>query len=330
MSERKSLWCILIEHGGQRVPKKWYRWLEQLTGGRIRGQEDVASVFNGRGGLNDSFVTVQEGAIVTGSESLARSLTAWLRNGISINGKEGHYLYRPKAILMGQITIEEAMAMSPVDEAFIRNMESTFGRRGRKPKGVDETVWTVACYECVSTYQVEAEHVITCPKCHATAINSRLGSQVAYELPDSGDVIQDWMRQRFGTGNWEPASNGTVTPPEALDIRFTNNTHESIVSSFMGSRLSKQIGAATVAEALKVLDAIFVAQVSKSKDARSKDRASAALILFRDYNADPKKVVLAENQDDFDILDCSSTISPEFAAALFNRWLMNEKGNSNE
>lgn len=330
MASERNLYVVLIEHGGQNPPMKWYRWLNQLTGAKARGQKNLDGIFSERGGLNNSFVTVQEGAIITGSESLATSLANWLRNGIAINRKDGLDRYKPEAVVMGEISIREATAMSHSDEEFIKNMEKSFGRKGRRKKDAGETIWSVACFECIATYQVEAEHVITCPKCHATAIHSRLGETGKYAMPDTGDLVSDWIRQRFAKGSWEPSSGGVVSPPELAEIRFSNPKQESVVSGFVGSKLSEQLGAASAEEASKILDAVLVAQVSVSKEKRLQARALAAMVLFRDYNADPRKVVLAENPDDLDILDCSASITPEFAAAMFNRWYMNEKVNSNE
>ncbi len=163
--ERK-LHGVIIEWDGVEVPSRWYSWLEGLTGFRVRDRdthqplqaftprsvipdtqirehlkdletpEEVdspESVFAKR--ANDFGGIAQEGAIIVASYSLARLLFFILDRGVPVTirkTKETVYI-RPANVYLMEIKVKETVARLAADEAALRRVENTIGKRGRKP-----------------------------------------------------------------------------------------------------------------------------------------------------------------------------------------------------
>lgn len=337
--ERK-LHGVIIEWDGVEVPSRWYSWLEGLTGFRVRDRdthqplqaftprsvipdaqirehlkdletpEEVdspESVFAKR--ANDFGGIAQEGAIIVASYSLARLLFFILDRGVPVTirkTKETVYI-RPANVYLMEIKVKETVARLPADEAALRRVENTIGKRGRKPP---VAWWAVTCYEDMTTYPIEAPEIVRCPHCGGQHIRARSGTLGHYADP-GGDVLTAWGRTRFGQGHWEYAGEGSDLAPELGEIK--DGTERAYVDALATSPLLTQISHLSRGDQFAILDAALTARTRWLEERREEARANA-LAAYMLRGGSILDVEVAEG--DPDLFDAAGPLGETFVAQL--------------
>ncbi|HLF28190.1 MAG TPA: hypothetical protein VJG32_17815 [Anaerolineae bacterium] len=293
-------YVVLLEWDGVKPPSTYYRRLHSLAM-RVRGDKAVSPIKRRSDGPG---VIVQEGCIITPSESLARTIgliacDAAREEGIPLTVQIAEASFEPI-----RMTREDRIAMNRIEE--------TLGKRGRPEAEID---WTVVCMECMTTSAVHAAHAVNCPKCGAMRIRIRAGAPVKFHDAGSGDALDAWLRTRFSPysgGRWEIPlldKRSADRPPTPAP---TDEREKAVVDALRGSPLLGQIAKLDRADALCILDAVFVARGYWSAERRQEERIKAAALYFQ-RGGSPANISLAELPSP-DLLDAAGPLGAETVA----------------
>lgn len=294
--QKGGLYLVLIEWDGENPPTKWYDRMHELAG-RVRGDKTVSPVKRreGRG------VIFQEGAILCGSESLAREL-AYVASVECGAGSVAFYdaSYRE-------------LNMTRQDAEILQKIEASLGKRGPKPK---EALYTITCLEEMKAYEVEVSRPIQCPNplCSGLRINVRPGKQWLWA--DDGDfIVSLWLRTRFAGPHWEPVKlGGNRKPPAVDDIVIGKAKEKKLAASMNASGLVPVLDAMPRKQALEILDAIFVGRAYYDTDKRADARIQSAARYFA-IGGSPVGLVLTETPEP-DLFDASLMLGADVVAKL--------------
>lgn len=318
------LYEVIIEWNGKQPPTKWYRYLEKLTGMSVRKNgTDSLNIISDRMNAGDYGVIIQEGCIRCGSYSLARTIYFLAKAGLWVDTKDGPELIKPAAVILAEVS-DLSVEMTPADEEALALMNVTFSHRGRQVG--DPIMWTVSCFEDLASYETESHSVINCPHCGGLHMRARPGERL-YLADPGGPIEWAWMRTRFATGIWEVPRKGNAVPPGKVDIK--DEREKEVVGLVVNSLELKEIlDCMDREEAMRVLDAAFVARAYWSEDRRIKARVEAYMefsLLFKERH---DKARMYEDSRSVDIFTAAGPIGPEWAASkLFQHIIKTEPGN---
>lgn len=268
-----GLWIVLIEWDGKQPPSKFYRRMEGLSF-KVRGDKEISPLArrdSGRG------VIFQEGAILTASESQARTIA-------TIATDEG-----AKNVSVGQARFSDNFIPSRADVEVLNRINSIMGRRGPKPPA---EIWTVSCMECAHAVPTETHQPINCPNCGGLLIHARRGTAVTFADP-GGDVFTAWLRTRFAGPHWEPAKidGSGMTAPVVHEI-YSDRERET-AELIKSSPVVGLLGRMGREMAFQFLDAIFISRAYSSLEKRLNKRMETAVEFFR-RNGNPADFRLTE------------------------------------
>lgn len=259
------MYMVIIEWDGKKAPTKYYHRLRSM-GLKVRTQ-DLADILekglepiqrrlqdNGRGG-----VTLQEGCILTPSESQARAVSLLAQR------------YGARTVMIApDVSLQEFEATAD-DMRTVAHIDSILGRRGKPPA---PSIFHVSCLDEVAAHVVTASGVATCPHCGSPNILVReVADQVIYRMPDDPlDAIQYWAASRFD-------ANGDYTiPQEAVGAGVAPTAMQSTAGAgtIAHTGISKLAQAGlNVQEIVLVLDAVHIAANYLSEERRTIDRLNA-------------------------------------------------------
>jgi hypothetical protein len=328
--KEKRLHIVGIEWDGQRPPTKWYRRLDELTGG-IRGKSNDKEVSpierrfdETKGGL-----ILQEGLILCQSYYLARELALYARDtiGRELIWKGG----KPPTVYIGEALVSNVFSANREDEALLSRMEKTLGKRGKKP---GKEWYSITCIECMESYssKVPKDHVVNCPKCGSLKIHWRTGKTRNFR--DTGeDIVKFWKRVRFHGTHWEPAQIAILDqetetfpePPELEDLLIGAREHETITlieNSDQVLHVAQKLAETNRHEAIDFLDAVFVGKTHLPTKIRSKSRIAAATEYFL-KGGDPQFGIMGEIPNQADVLDAAPLLGETRTANYIINYLMN-------
>ena len=306
------MYIIVIEWDGKKPPTTYYNRLRsygihvgrKTFDGGLKVDKNLGpsarrsfkKVATGSGTI------VQEGAIVCASESLARN--------VALLAEE----HGARTVQYGSVELEDVV-MSNEDYEIINRVEKHLGKRGRP--SVELFNWTVTCLEECKTFFVEDKRFVTnCPNCNGLRIKTRKGEPTKLAIPDTGDIIEDWFRHRFSSGEFEIPLDDTVEPP-VIDIESLDEKERDAVKAVKNSALNDLLSALTIKEeAFEILDSVFASRAFISQKARNDSRVRACANLFG-LGVDPADVSLIENVASADLLDATPVYGLENTVELY-------------
>lgn len=309
------MYIVVIEWDGMKPPTTYYHRLRKLAF-RVRGNKDKSPIAR-RSSEDDHGVIMQEGAIMTHSESLARTIAYLARH------------HGASFVAVGTINLETDFVPSQDDVETFHRIENAFGKRGRPE--TDKIDWAVLCIEEAKMYEVkDVARVAVCPSCMATNIKARPGKINYMKMPSKSTLEDAWVRTRFSTGVFEPAvivDDSTYPyPPKLAAIKYKNEQEAKTVKLIVESKpfirdlnsiqsITKKPNNAT---SLRLMDAVFISREYYPVEKRQRNRVIAATEMFK-ANVDPSLVKLLEDDKQVDLLDMASNIAPE---AVANYWVL--------
>jgi DNA-directed RNA polymerase subunit RPC12/RpoP len=334
-SKEKEVHIVGIEWDGQHPPTKWYRRLDEWTGGirsartQVKGGKEVSSIE--RRYEEGAALVLQEGMIICSSYDLAKKIAIFARDDIGDmliwgGGK------RP-TVYLGEARVTDVFVATDEDRAILDRIEGTLSKKGKKPKAVN---YVITCLECMRATDEERprDQVINCPYCGSMRIHWRPGRKQMY-LDDGCDIVELWKRTRFAKSHWEPGMIATLTidrktakkPPPIKDLFMGGREGDTL--TLMDNKLSEQVYlvARRMADvdreaALDFLDSVLVGRTYQETRRRTKARIRAATKYF-EYSNDPQYAMLAELPDRVDVLDAAIMLGSHRTANLIVNYLVN-------
>lgn len=296
MSE--TAWFVIIEWDGAQPPGTWYNRMHRLAG-KVRGDKEQSPLQR----REDKGIIVQEGCIITKSESLARELAlAADELGASLVMKyegEGDVFQGTRA-----------------DHEVHRRVEEVLSKRGRKPK---PERWAITCLEEMAVFEKETAEPMQCPRCSGLRVHSRPLGEAGSIRPfkdDGDDILRLWIRTRFAGPHWEPrpiADRGLPAPDfDLIDVGAPREA--KVISTLDGSELVDILAGMPRNTAIDVLDAVFIARAYHDPDRRTEQRLTA-ITKFFGMGGSPIGITLPETPVP-DLFDAATLLGPGRAASL--------------
>lgn len=302
------MYIVMIEWDGKKPPTLYYDRLKKKFGLYVRGDKDEKNPLVRRTNWRamqkaETAVVFQEGAIMCTSESLARRILMYAED----NGAKNIVLMDAERIDFN-VTVEDAK--------IFQQLEAKFGQRGR-PSG-QKSNFVITCFEEAATYPVyDSFHALICPACKGNRTRSHVGDIVNYKLPDDGDIVEAWLRNRFTRGEFEIPDSGDNDPPATVNV--TNVDELRIINQIKASpTLMADIARMPRRQAAAFLDAVFCSRTYVSAEARRDARVKACVTLY-EQGVQSTEISLLERPSEFDLLDASAVAEPDKTAAL---WLV--------
>jgi hypothetical protein len=136
-------------------------------------------------------------------------------------------------------------------------------------------------------------------------------------FPDSGNIIEAWVRHRFTTGNFELPNDGTTKPPaySTVESMLKADDAEAVRQIQNSPELVNALQVLPRDTAARVLDAVLSARLYHSVERRATERVKACIYLFK-RRVDSDDVSLTETRD-YDLLDASVVLGADEAARLW-------------
>lgn len=327
----RKLYIVGIEWDGQHPPTKWYRRLADLTGGiRARGNDKEINPVTRRYDKGKGALVLQEGMILCQSYYLARELAIYARDtiGWELTMKGG----KPPVVYVGEATVSDRFTSTREDENILKRMETTLGKRGKKP---GKQWYAVTCMECMEAYddEVPKDHVVNCPSCGSLKIHWRPGKTRMFK--DTGDdILTFWKRTRFHTTHWEPSKIAVLDfeveqadnpPPDDDDLLIGATEHKAITlieKSGQVLYVARKLAETDRIAALDFLDAVLVGRTHMPLKLRQKARIDAATQYYL-HGGDPQFAIMGELPDEADVLDAATLLGETRVANYMINYLMN-------
>lgn len=296
MSDR-WLHIVLIEWDGGQPPSHYYRRLHKLAF-KVRGDKEIAPLARRDTGQG---VIFQEGAVITASETLARTIAGYATDEGAVN------------VSIGRVQLDDTFTRTPQDAAILNRIEQIMGKRGKRPP---EELWAVACTECVQLNSVTHWAPINCPNCGGLLVHARRGQVTTYADP-GGDILSAWKRTRFTGPHWEPAPihpTGDCTP---ATVTILSDKERDAVELIEGSpALLDKLRRMPRDTAISFLDGIMINRAYRGREARQAARIEAATAYFmRDGNPAAFKI---NEQALPDLVDATAALGPSVVVT----WLL--------
>lgn len=255
-------WITSVDWGGNAPPATWYRRLSEL--GVVDHSDNQIAV---------AAKKIQEGVYVTTTRSLALIIAGIAMRGFQ--GKDG------STVTPARVQVYEAnpVEVTPTNglHTIMQRVDRTLGKRGRKPKPSPRVV---TCFDDAQSNEMMAEgDTIQCPQCGSLQVLVRYGKTLTLADPDSGDVVSDWARLRFATGQFEIpvlSSDGDEPPAEPV----TDDPHDATYVAGLGNTpIAAQMRVINVpnAERYALLDAAYIVSRHHLPERRRKGRDAAIL-----------------------------------------------------
>lgn len=344
---------VIIEWDGKIPPTPYYHRLRKMTSG-VRGNEDKDISVIARRAANmpeDDMrgLILQEGAIITPSESLAGGIAALARE------------YGAPMVHIGEVSLKNYNRINEADRKAMDRVNEAYGRRGRPHKAIG---WMVTCMEEMSsTFVPSASYVPSCPSCGGFSITVYPANKpitYVYQVEKGGEysLINEWLVTRFGSGKFmlpypdgykmiDPSYNynpeSPAVPPDdpvyiypvGLDktvntVRISDPADSEIVGLISGSKLMEGFLKIDFEEptmegmtgynvhdlVMNVLDGIFTSKRYYTYDQRADARIKSIMAIMADgYRG---HIRMSEDENDIDILDASSVFAPEYMKGTFH------------
>lgn len=313
----RTLWAVVVEPDGGQLPSWYYRRLRELSltveGDRELGP--LARRYSGHGA-----VVMQEGIVITTSETLARQVV-WLAMDAFDKMEEGGQLEGRKPLVsMGRMKLEEGLYRTKQDADIMDRIEGVLSRPGRKPAA---KLWAVSCMECCQVTGVKHWSPINCANCGGVLIHSRPGSPLAYKDP-GGDILMAWQRTRFQGAHWEPApisDHGAdvpdlYNPPAGREEETVDLLHASPALLDAIRAMPREI-------AFDFLDAVFATRTYRTAETRLALRAETVTNFFQ-QGGSPANVDLIEPAGRLDLIYAAPVLGHDNVVA----WLMAQQRGS--
>lgn len=310
------MYIVIIEWDGKSPPTTYYQRLGKM-GLHVRGDKDEAIVPRRRT-RDGAGLILQEGCVVTASETLAHAVAALAK-------EHGARLVQ---IYSAQVETEDYV-ISDDDRQWLDWVNSIYGKRGH-PQG-DPTPMVVTCYECGLSYTTDPiRDTANCPGCHGLNIATRRDVQYGVQPYNGTDPFKWWFGANFITGAFEtPIFDATMPPPPALDptgFQFTEPGEREVVEMMQKSPVVKKVVDALVAKkqpdwALHYLTAVLCSRAHHDKERRRTDRVAVITKLFErgvQPTPDNMKVLrMFEDKDAIDLFDAAPILGVANTADLY-------------
>lgn len=313
------MYITIIEWDGMKPPTTYYHRLRKLAF-KVRGNKNKSPLSRRSTVGKDHGVIMQEGAIMTSSESLARTIAYLAReHGASF-------------VAVGEVDLDTEFMPNAEDIQAVHRIEQVFGRRGRPE--TQKMDWAVMCIEEATMHQVFDEYKIaTCPFCMATNIRARPGRVKEFKMPKKSNYTDTWIRTRFSTGTFEPSPVSATsdeerykTPPKKSDIKFLDEK-EARMAKMVAESLGFMSDIALIENNLnkggdnprflRMMDAAFLSRVFYKQENRQRARIVAITEVFK-TGANPNVVSLLENDNEVDLLGMAPSLSPTVVASFWS------------
>lgn len=313
-----NAFMLVIEPDGGKMPAIWYRRLARRGLKVGREKEKTEPVLKRRVSSGtawhpeaDDSVIFQEGCVISRSEKLVNELFLLAKDCANEAG----------ITLTAQIfaVSPREFTAAPGDLETFARIEGRLSRRGR-PSGTKQD-WVVTCHDCASTSHVQEElFVIDCPLCHSGNIHSRPGELSALRMPKDGNAVENWLRHRFATGEFEIPDLGNEAPPMAVEVtgKAAATVKEMSNPDFV-SDIEKLPGPIQAT----YLDAVLVARTWISVATRQEARSRAILTLYQRGVKDDELSIF--HIDELSILDSAAIVGPDQAAYAWSTIHKNRK-----
>jgi hypothetical protein len=311
-------YIVIIEWDGGIPPTPYYHRLRKLTSG-VRGDNELSAVARRAANVGEdkmAGLTLQEGAIITPSESLARSIAGLART------------YGAPSVHIGEVSLTNYTHITVEDEEALKRVDTAYGQRGRPRKAHD---WQVCCIECMATYFIQnMSYIPNCPQCGSFIIVTYPAKRpIMYEpMNDKVDLIDEWIAMCFGSGRFMIPISEELEELHSIKgqlgvahmrkgvVHITDPADKQIVDMITGSPFVQHtIDTQPKDYVMDILNGIFASRRYYSPDHRKKFRIKAIMSIMAD--GFKGSIRMAERDDEVDLLDASSAYSAEFIKGVF-------------
>jgi hypothetical protein len=302
LDNKQDLWIVLIEADGLQMPSWYYRRRDALAM-RVRGERELGPLAR-RAGEEGTSVIFQEGAIITASESMARTMAAYAEDAFDSMDDE-ELEGRHPTVSIGRVSLKDGFFRTRKDIQVMNRIENVLGKRGRRP---DPETWAVSCTECMQVNEVETWSPVNCPHCAGFMIHARRGEIRPYADP-GGDVVEAWKRIRFAGPHWEPTPINAdgATPP--ADVEILSEREAGAADLIEAGDVLDKIKVMPRPVAFDFLDAIFISRAYTNKERRLEERVKTATRFF-ERGGSPTGVSLTEPKQP-DLVDAAVVLGSD-------------------
>jgi hypothetical protein len=312
---------VIIEWDGGIPPTPYYHRLRKLTSG-VRGDDEKPVIARRSANVSDekmAGLTLQEGAIITPSETLARSIAGLARR------------YGAPSVHIGEVSLKNYTHMTVEDEKALDRIDEAYGRRGRPLRAHG---WQVSCIECMATYFVEkASYVPNCPSCGGFVLVTypakRPFTYTPFPYNEEHSLLNEWLIACFGTGKFMvPMDDMTLQGysakgmksskmPKSIDnVRIVDPMEREIVDIIQGSDYTQHLVDTLPRDTVfAILNGVFASRRYYTPDHRSGKRIKAVMAIMADgYKG---SIRMSEDEIQIDLLDASSVYSAGYIKGIF-------------
>lgn len=295
---------VILENDGSKPSTSYYERREKLAL-KVRGgnlDQNLAPLARRSRSGEESAAIIQEGCIITGSESQAR-LVATLASDYGI-----------KAIYIGTADLRP-FEVSDADQKAYDLINAKMSRKGRKP---DPEEFVVSCWECQTTWEVFASEVMLCPNCHGVNIQVRLGHAARVPTYEEGEnILAYWQWSRWQAGNFE-----IPMPSDEYEIMLPPHLGDAapLAEAIATGQVGEAVALIPMSEAgkLSLLDAVYIARAFWPSETRAELRAKGMVAWIRDMHENYGDFPLLET--DPDILDALGPLGIQRTLHIYKAW----------
>lgn len=313
---------VVIEWDGKKAPSTWYNRLNALkvkvhkpksVGGHEVLNPEQRRAFESTEEVYTGGTIVQEGCIITSSDSFARLIAGLAKNE-----------FNAKSVHIGHVEMEK---FNPEydDAQIVNRVQSLLGQRGRPMNG-ERMTFTVTCLECGRVNVLEDQRfVIGCPSCLSVSVKHRLGTTIRMAVPNNGTIFEKWLSHRFWTGEFEPnyIDDDGPQPPPPTPSDFYIKTESEVVGKMTKikwlSNLDNGItdGTVGIGTAFSILDSVFISRAYTSDVKRTDQRSRLLYALFSSgWEASELSILESSIPDVGDVTAFGHTRAIAFASVI--------------
>lgn len=248
MTER-LVYSLVIEWDGDKPPTTWYNRLAKL-GLFVRGSKEKSPLDRR---LSRSGIISQEGTLLLNNQGQAIVLGALAR-------KLG-----AKAVLVGQLAVQDESSLSIQDQAALDRIAAVYGKRGRPDPARD---FVITCLDEHKSSDWNGTNPVTCPICGSFNITFRLGKRQSFDVDAAlakHSLVTVWQRSRFQAQVFETPINTITGDPldmSALPLD-ASEIHKADLAVSWGDqvRLRDLVAKGKIldSQALRLLDCAYAA-----------------------------------------------------------------------
>ncbi len=309
---------VVIEADGNQLPNWYYNRRRELAF-KVRGDKEQSPlarrVSRATADGSELGVIMQEGMIITASESFARQIAHLTQLAFDDLDERDELTGQP-FVQIGTLELQEGFSMTRQDHQIAERIQRVMGKKGRRPKAKN---WAVSCSECCTVTTLEHHSPVNCPNCGGFLIKNRPGKANVFGKPAGQDVAELWLNTRFNGPHWEPARIVTdaddmpIAP--AVDVNDLQESDE--ITKFLGSDVIDTIRTHMDDEtAVEFMDAIFISRSQFNTETRLQSRLTTATQFFA-RGGQPTDINLTEPEAP-DLVDAASVLPVDVVVD----WLM--------